>query len=268
MGPEKKPKLLPLLALLEERFPAVSRKEQYARVLCGEVIVEGECIRDPSRRVAPDSAITFRTRRFVSRGGEKLQAALDRWNPEVKGKIILDAGSSTGGFTDCLLQNGAEHVYAVDVGYNQLDFTLRQNPAVAVYERTNIMSLHTLEPPPHGAVADLSFRSVRKAASHILSLTVGKWLIALIKPQFELNGTTDSDFDGIITDDRLLADILTSVIDDLWQEEAYVADIMPSPITGRRGNREFLFYIQDGPSRSAAELKEQAHSAVIKKSCG
>jgi 23S rRNA (cytidine1920-2'-O)/16S rRNA (cytidine1409-2'-O)-methyltransferase len=268
MGQEKKPKLLPLLALLEKRFPHISKKEQYARVLCGEVIVKGECIRDPSRKVSHDSTIAFRTRRFVSRGGEKLQASLDRWNPGVKGKIILDAGSSTGGFTDCLLQNGAECVYAVDVGYNQLDFTLRQNPAVTVYERTNIMSLHKLDPPPHGAVADLSFRSVRKAASHILSLTVKKWLIALIKPQFELANTADSDFDGVITDNGLLTDILSSVIDDLWHEKAYVTDIMPSPITGRRGNREFLFYIHDKPSRSAEELKEQAHSAVIKRSFG
>lgn len=266
MASGEKPKSIPLLSLLEERFPESSRKEQYARVLCGEVLVEGECIRDPASRVSSHSTIEFRTRRFVSRGGDKLHSALKRWNPEIAGKIVLDAGSSAGGFTDCLLQHGAGYVYAVDVGHNQLDYKLRNNPAVAVYERTNIMSLHTLDPPPHSAVADLSFRSVRKAASHILSLTVEKWLIALIKPQFEMGRSTETDFNGVITENRLLADILSSVIDDLWREKAYVTDLMQSPITGRRGNREFLFFIHDEPSRGAVELKEQANSAVFKRS--
>jgi 23S rRNA (cytidine1920-2'-O)/16S rRNA (cytidine1409-2'-O)-methyltransferase len=264
----KKPKSIPLLSLLKERFPESSKKEQYARVLCGEVLIEGECIRDPAQRVPADSTIEFRTQRFVSRGGDKLQAALNRWDLKIKGKIILDAGSSAGGFTDCLLQHGAGYVYAVDVGYNQLDYKLRHNSAVAVYERTNIMSLHTLDPPPHGAVADLSFRSVRKAASHILSLTVEKWLIALIKPQFEIPKGAEPNFNGVITENKVLAGVLSSVIDDLWKEKAYVTDLMQSPITGRRGNREYLFYINDKPSRGAAQLKEQANSAVFKRSFG
>jgi 23S rRNA (cytidine1920-2'-O)/16S rRNA (cytidine1409-2'-O)-methyltransferase len=220
--------------------------------MCGEIVVNGETVRLPRQYVAPDSSVEFARRRYVSRGGEKLEAALGMWNISVEGKVLLDAGCSTGGFTDCLLSKGASFVHAVDVGYNQVDYKIRTNPSVALYERRNIMDIEDLDPRPHGAVADLSFRSVSGAGSHILSLTTEGWLISLIKPQFEWRNPSP-DFTGVVTGNRNLKQILFPLIDRLWDEGAYVAKVMKSPLRGRKGNTEFFFLLS-------------AHEGVPKKS--
>ena len=239
-------KSAPLIEILQKSYPDLPRKELYARIMCGEVFVNGECIKDPKQRIKQTVEPVFESRRYVSRGGLKLEAALKRWDLPVVGKVFVDAGASTGGFTDCLLQYGARLVHAVDVGYNQLDYRLRQDRRVRVHERTNIMTVSRFDPMPHAAVADLSFRSIRKAAVHLLSITREGWMVALVKPQFEIDADIEEDFSGIVRSADSLKKVLLQVASGLEEEGIEVLGIIPSPITGRRGNREFLFSLRAG----------------------
>ncbi|MCF7915172.1 MAG: TlyA family RNA methyltransferase [Spirochaetaceae bacterium] len=239
-------KKMPLLQLLHHKFPQFSRKALYARILCGEVAVNGEHHRDPQFKVPLDSEIRFEQRKYVSRGGLKLEAALTMWQLPVEGKVFLDAGASTGGFTDCLLQYGAQKVHAVDVGYNQIDYSLRKDPRVRVLERTNIMHVQELSPPPHAAVADLSFRSLRGAAAHIISLTTEQWMVGLLKPQFEAASEQLEAFNGVVRAEEDAYRILQEVTDYLKEEGLQVRAVVPSPVSGRKGNREFLLLLTGG----------------------
>jgi 23S rRNA (cytidine1920-2'-O)/16S rRNA (cytidine1409-2'-O)-methyltransferase len=235
-----------LLSALAGAFPDIETKELYARILCGEVLVNGVVWKDPRAKVSPNYVFTFRDRNYVSRGGEKLAGALRDHRVDPRGKVVLDAGASTGGFTECLLDRGAAYVHAVDVGYNQLDYSLRRRPDVAVHERTNIMQVSALHPCPDFAVADLSFRSLRGAAKHILGLVEEEFLLALVKPQFEW-GDPDPSFDGVVRREADLSAILLDLARDLLDEGVAVAGASESPVTGRRGNREFFFSLR--PSR-------------------
>ncbi len=235
---KKKPRTLTVLDLLVQLYPDLPREKLYSRVLCAEVVIDGSVIRDPKASVSADAEVTLSSKKFVSRGGFKLDPALEAWSVVVAGKVFLDAGSSTGGFTDALLQRGALSVHAVDVGVGQLDWKLRVDPRVVVREGTNIMEVEALSPVPHAAVADLSFRSLRGAASKILSLTQEGWMIALIKPQFEWV-QPPSDFQGVVPDGRL-EEILEVLERDLRDEGVTLAERMPSAVRGRRGNQEFL----------------------------
>jgi len=239
-------KSAPLIEILHKLYPDLPRKELYARIMCGEVFINGECIRDPKQRVKQTVKPVFQSRRYVSRGGLKLEAALKRWDLPVGEKVFVDAGASAGGFTDCLLQYGARLVHAVDVGYNQLDYRLRQDRRVRVHERTNVMSVSRFDPMPDAAVADLSFRTIRKAAAHLLSITLEGWMVALVKPQFEIDADDEEDFSGIVRSADSLRKVLLQVASGLDEEGVEVLGIIPSPITGRRGNREFLFYLKTG----------------------
>jgi 23S rRNA (cytidine1920-2'-O)/16S rRNA (cytidine1409-2'-O)-methyltransferase len=243
-----KSKLLPVIEILIEQLPEFSEKELFAMLLCGEIKIDGETIRDPRRKVDPLKLIVPERKRWVSRGGIKLEHALDVWKIDPEGKTILDAGSSTGGFTDCLLQKGAIKVHSVDVGYNQLDYKLRIDPRVNVLERTNIMSVSVLEPEPNFAVADLSFRSISGAASVILKLTTENLLIALIKPQFELAET--AGFDGVIRDREVLNDVLRATALAVEKEGVRLHAVLESPIKGGKGNVEFLFQLSLAHSTS------------------
>ncbi|MCX7788251.1 MAG: TlyA family RNA methyltransferase [Spirochaetes bacterium] len=231
-----------ILDLLLDRYPQWNREQCLALILCGEVVVQGETVRDPAKIVFPDAKVEVHPFRYVSRGGIKLEHALKVWNIPVTGKVVLDAGASTGGFTDCLLQFGAAHVYAIDVGYNQIHPKFRKDPRVTVMEGTNILDIQVLAPPPHGSVCDLSFRSLRGVASHILSLTLENWLVALVKPQFE-GGVALPGFRGVVRSEEALTRILESLQEDLQQEGIQTREILESPIRGRGGNREFFFYL-------------------------
>ncbi len=244
-------KTVPLIELLKKTYPDIPSKEHYARIMCGEVFIGDECVRDPKRRFRPQSRVEFVQKRYVSRGGLKLEAALREWQPPLRDKVFIDAGASTGGFTDCLLQHGAALVHAVDVGFNQLDYRLRNDPRVHVYERTNIMSVTAFEPAPHAAVADLSFRTIRKAAAHIIEMTLEQWMIALVKPQFELDPEEDGEFTGVVRSGSTIEKVLQQVYDGLQEEMIQVDGILPSPITGRKGNQEFLFYLSKGEEKYA-----------------
>lgn len=258
-----------LLSFLIHKYPEKRKKELYAQILCGEVIVNGCVIKNPHMPVDVLSIIDFRAdKKFVSRGGEKLDYILDSWNIETKNKVVLDVGSSTGGFTDCVLKHGARIVYAVDVGYNQLAFSLRNNARVRVMERTKVMELtrDSLKPSPDFAVMDLSFRSIRRAAYHVLTLLDGGRLISLIKPQFEYIHP-QIDFDGVVRSKGEILRILKSLIKDLKQEGVEVLRIGKSPILGRKGNHEYFFYLsltrKEGKQLPIDELKAKLQDQVI-----
>ena len=235
---EKKRRLIDILC---EKYPENNRKDLNSMIFCGEVFINNEKLRDPSFLISDKDIIEIIRKKYVSRGGLKLEKVLDIWKINIKGKFILDAGCSTGGFTDCLLQNGAAGIYAVDVGFNQLDYKLRKDSRVTVFEKTNIMDIGELNPVPDFAVADISFRSIRTAASHIIELTREKKLAALIKPQFEISKKS-GDFDGVIRDITTLENVLSILCEDLFREGAYISSILESPIRGKKGgNREFFF---------------------------
>jgi 23S rRNA (cytidine1920-2'-O)/16S rRNA (cytidine1409-2'-O)-methyltransferase len=236
-------KKIPLLQFARTKLDEYSEKEIYAFILCGELVVAGQCIRDPKFICNGSESLEVRTSKYVSRGGEKLQAALDSWGVDVQGKIFLDAGASTGGFTDCLLQAGAEAVHAVDVGFNQLHFKLRNDTRVYVHEKTNIMSLESLSPAAQASVADLSFRSLFGALEKILSLSSEHWGIFLLKPQFEDSVFTQaSNFKGVLSDSNA-EKVFLDVCGELNRSGLKILNSMASPIKGRKGNQEYLLQI-------------------------
>jgi len=255
-------KKISLLDLLCARDCRLARKDHYARILCGEIFVEGQCVRDPLQPVVPEASIEYRPpRRYVSRGGEKLAGVLDQWRIAVRGMSFIDAGASTGGFTDCLLQRGASRVIAIETGGNQLDYRLRTDRRVHVLENTNIMSVETLPFEPEAAVADLSLRSLRRAALHILSLVSDKWLIALVKPQYEWH-EPPADFDGVVTGRPALPGILKKLLRDLNEEGAFVSKLAASQLPGKKGNREFFCLLTADKAGAGADLESMIDQAV------
>ncbi len=253
-----------LIQLLCTRDPRIAREEHHARILCGEILVNGQKVRNPRERVRMDAAVVYRPqRRFASRAGEKLDGILERWSIEVNGLSFIDAGASSGGFTDCLLQRGAARVCAVEVGHNQLNYRLRRDERVLVLERTNIMSLkqRTLPFRPDAGVADLSLRSLRRAAAHLLDLLSPGWLIALVKPQYEWPDPPPG-FSGVVGRKDRLADILKGLAGDLAGEGVFLQRAAPSTITGRKGNREFFFLLSGSAHAATRDVEALLEAAV------
>lgn len=230
---------------LVERGLAGSRQRAQALIRAGLVIVAGSAANRPDQLVAAEQPISLATSGdYVSRGGEKLAAALDGFAIDVSGRSCLDVGASTGGFTDVLLQRGAASVIAVDVGYGQLAWKLRQDPRVIVLERQNIRHLAALPAPANLAVIDVSFISLRLVLPPVRSLLSPPGdVIALVKPQFEV-GKGAVGKGGVVRDpaqhERLLSELSRFA-----REIGYdVAGQMPSPVLGAKGNREFLLYLK------------------------
>ncbi len=234
-----------VIQLLLSKDSQLNKDKAAALVVCNNVYVNGELCTDTKQMFPKDSSVDIIFPKYVSRGGFKLEKALDEFEINVSDLVMLDAGSSTGGFSDCMLQRGAKAVHCVDVGWNLLDFKLRNNSKVVVHEKTNIMALEKtdLNPVPDAAVADLSFRSIRGAATHVLSLTKQNWMIALIKPQFEVPKWQEN-FSGVINDPVLLHDTLENVFDILSQEKIAICKATVSPIKGHKGNTEFLVLLR------------------------
>lgn len=254
-----------LIHALSLRFPEIPRKELFARILCGEVFVSGERVRDPASKVAESCELVFTARRrFVSRGGEKLDFVLDKWNIDCKGRSFIDAGCSTGGFSDCLLKKGAENVIAVDVGYNQMDYRLRKNKRIILFERTNIFDIrdkiHSFKPA--AAVVDLSFRSLRRVASFLLAIVEEGWVVALVKPQFEWQNP-DKNFHGVVHSKETRHNILQNTLNDLWLEGALTTDIVSSPILGNKGNTEYFFYLKSKGEAAYTDMQRKLKDVVL-----
>ena len=230
--------------VLVERQLADSREKAQALILSGSVLVNGSRVDKAGQAVDVEAAIELLERpRYVSRGGLKLEAALLHFAIDVKGKSCLDVGSSTGGFTDCLLQNGAARVYAIDVGTGQLDWKLRNDARVIVQEQVNAryLSREHVPAPIELAVCDVSFISVTMILPVLPGLLapVGEMVI-LVKPQFEL-GRGQVGKGGIVRDPQLQKSACEKVRAAV-EALGFLTDMIPSPILGAEGNREFLLY--------------------------
>jgi 23S rRNA (cytidine1920-2'-O)/16S rRNA (cytidine1409-2'-O)-methyltransferase len=229
---------------------APSREQAQAAVADGRVLVGGAPADKPSRLVGSQEPVvlTGAKSRFVSRGGAKLDAALEYFAIDVAGRRCLDAGASTGGFTDCLLQRGADSVAAVDVGRGQLHERLRADRRVHSLERTDIrrLTLADLGPPAEMVVADLSFISLRLVAPALLGelAAEGADVVILIKPQFEAGRAEVSRGKGVVRDPALWAAVLQAVTSTLIGQRAAMMGIMVSPVTGADGNVEFLAHLR------------------------
>lgn len=213
--------------------------------------------------VSPEDSLTISgsARRFVSRGGDKLAGALDRLNVDVAGRTWLDAGASTGGFTDCLLQAGAESVIAVDVGYGQLDWRLRNDERVTVLERTNVRTLTVGDLPrrPDGIVADLSFISLTLVVVALTKLIApqGDFLL-MVKPQFEV-GKDAIGKGGVVSDPALWLESVRRVVDAAKSQGLGLVDATVSDLPGPAGNREFFVHLNaEGPHNRGAAARAVA----------
>ena len=233
--------------LLVERGLADSRTKAQAMVMAGVVLVDEQRVEKPSHQFDTDSSIRIKggddpTSRYVGRGGLKLEAALREFQLDVAGLTCLDVGASTGGFTDCLLQAGAKKVFAVDVGHNQIDWRLRNDPRVEVREGVNARYL-TPEDFPHKfdlAVMDVSFISVTKVLPAIVPLLVPAGsIITLIKPQFEV-GRGEVGGGGVVRDQAKRLRVVEEVNSAARELGLEVVKVIESPITGAEGNVEFL----------------------------
>jgi 23S rRNA (cytidine1920-2'-O)/16S rRNA (cytidine1409-2'-O)-methyltransferase len=236
---------------LVRRGLAPSRARAAAAVAEGRVTVAGAPATTPARQVAPGESISVAppAARYVSRGGHKLAAALDAWDLDVRERRCADVGASTGGFTDCLLQRGAEHVVAIDVGRGQVAWSLRTDPRVTVMERTNVRTLDAaaIGGPVEVCVADLSFISLRTVAPALLALgTPATTYVLLVKPQFEA-GPERVGRGGVVREPAVRAAVLHEVVDGLAARGLGVHAVVRSPITGADGNVEFLVRATPGP---------------------
>ena len=230
--------------LLTEKGLVESREKAQALVLAGEVLVNGQKAVKAGQSVPIDAALeVLASPRYVSRGGLKLEAAIDHFRISVAGRVCLDIGGSTGGFTDCLLQRGAARVHVVDVGAGQLDWKLRSEARVILHERLNARYLRPKDigEPIELAVCDVSFISVTlilPALSPLLQPDAE--MVILVKPQFEV-GREQVGKGGIVRDPALHAAACERV-DRAVREMSYKTEIVESPIQGAEGNREFLLY--------------------------
>ena len=244
--------------LIVERGLAESRSLAQRLVMAGQVRVNGEIELKPSTNVPPDARLEIdQGARFVSRGGEKLQAALDAFPIAVQGRVCADVGASTGGFTDCLLQHGARRVYTIDVGKGILHWKLRQDPRLVVMEGINARHVERLPEPISLATVDASFISLK-----ILLPVIRNWfpgqldeleagfpqsgnaiVVALIKPQFEAGRSEVARGQGVVRDPQIHHRVLMDVLSFVSQTGYQIQGVIRSPILGPKGNVEFLAWL-------------------------
>jgi 23S rRNA (cytidine1920-2'-O)/16S rRNA (cytidine1409-2'-O)-methyltransferase len=231
--------------LLVEKGLVESREKARVMVMEGAVVADNRTIVKPSTLVNVDADVqVLRAPAFVSRGGLKLEYALDQFQINVNGLVVVDVGASTGGFTDCLLKRGAGKVYAVDVGYGQLDYRLRQDPRVTVMERVNARYLFKLPELVDLATVDVSFISLEKVVPAVAELVKsGGYIIALVKPQFEA-GKSQVGKGGVVKDPQVHAAVLGRFINWAVDREFRLLGLVASPILGAEGNKEFLVLLQ------------------------
>lgn len=239
---------------LVRRGLAVSRHRAQQMIEAGVVSVSGKTVRKPSAMVAPGQPIIVTDAiPYVSRGGLKLEAALDSFGVRVCGRVALDVGASTGGFTDCLLRHGAVRIYAVDVGHGQLAESLRGDPRVVVMEDCDIRQVESLPEQVDLAVVDVSFISLRLVLPSVARLVgQGGEVIALIKPQFEA-GPGAVDRRGVLRDKRVREEVVAAVVVWLREQGWKVLALIPSPVEGGDGNIEYLAHALSPAFRKGPE---------------
>ena len=236
--------------LLVKKGLTGSRQKAQALITAGKVMVDGKVVDKAGHQFPVDSRINVKgpEHPFVSRGGVKLQAALDHFKIQVRGAVCMDVGASTGGFTDCLLQAGANRVYAVDVGYGQFDWRLRNDKRVILMERTNIRHLApgSIVEPIDLAVIDTSFISLRLVIPAVIQHMKKRGrIVALIKPQFEV-GRSKVGKGGVVKDPSLHEEVVTGLKNFVRQSTNFDwRGVIASPIHGAKGNREFLVLLED-----------------------
>ncbi len=248
--------------LLHRRGLAPSREKARRLILAGQVFVDGQRVDKAGAQVDESADVEVRQGLpYVSRGGVKLEHALRAFAIDPSGLVTADVGASTGGFTDCLLQRGAARVYAIDVGYGQLDWGLRQDPRVVVMERTNARHLEALPEPVSLVTIDVSFISLA-----LILPQVRRWLapdgqvVALIKPQFEA-GPERVGKGGVVRDPDVHRDVLHATLSWARENDWRILGLTRSPITGPKGNVEFLAWL--GGSASEPELAGSVIDAVV-----
>lgn len=249
--------------LLVERGLAESRAKAQAMIMAGQVRVADQVTLKPATAVQANSILSVDSGpRFVSRGGEKLDAALETFDIPVTGLVCADVGSSTGGFTDCLLQRGAAKVYAIDVGRGILHWKLRNDRRVVVMEETNARFVESVPEQVALVTVDASFISlkillpvVRKwfSTSPLPDLSTAGNIIALIKPQFEAGKKDVSRGDGVIRDPEIHRQVLKDVLAYAQQEGFAIQGLIKSPLLGPKGNAEFLVWLNFGPMRETVD---------------
>lgn len=245
--------------LLTRKGLAASREKAQALILAGRVMVNNQPALKPGQLVSPDSELSLQeTFPYVSRAGAKLEQGLRSFKIEVKGKVALDIGSSTGGFTDCLLQAGARKVYAVDVNIKQLDWKLRQDPRVIPLEKNaRYLQPQDLPETPELTVIDVSFISVLKILPALRKIMSSGQVLVLIKPQFEA-GRNQVGKKGIIRDARVHRQVLEKVLAEAGAMGYALQGLLACETLGQKGNREFLAWLSPGPGGlSPEELKKK-----------
>jgi len=269
--PNKKNQRLDLIVV--ERGLFESRQAAQTAIMDGVILVDGVKVTKPGAGVSPDAKIEtipgFAVSRYVSRGGSKLEKALAEFNIDVKDRVCLDIGASTGGFTDCLLQHGALRVYAVDVGYGQLDWKLRQDQRVTVKERVNARHLTSADLYAKGdehanlAVVDVSFISLDKILPPLVSLLALDFeVICLVKPQFEA-GKEQVGKKGVVRSAAVHGEVIKRIVDFAAEHKLYPFGLAYSPLKGPAGNIEFLLYLRNKPAREEIDVDavvNQAHA--------
>lgn len=250
-------------ALLVERGLAESRTQAQRLVMAGQVRANGQVVPKPSSLLADETSLeVIKGPRYVSRGGEKLEAALGQFEIDPTRWICTDVGSSTGGFTDCLLQHGAAKVYAIDVGKGQLDWKLRQDARVVVMEQTNARNIEKLPEPISLATVDASFISLKTLLPVVRTWLAEKGqVIALIKPQFEAGKQESSRGEGVIRNPEIHHRILSEVLGFAEQNGFGLLGLIRSPLVGPKGNIEFLLWAE-ASARSTLPIDQLITAAV------
>ncbi len=245
-----------------------SRERARAAILAGEVRADGVRIEKPGQMIAADTAIEIRSEpRYVSRGGHKLERALDAFRIDVTGSRAIDVGASTGGFTDCLLKRGAASVVALDVGYGQLAWALRSDERVTVLERTNVRDVDgsAIGAPFDVVVCDVSFISFTRVLPKLIEFAGDTGcVVGLVKPQFEA-GKGRVGKKGVVRDRRVHEEVLSSVIEAVHARGWVVRGVTWSPLKGPEGNIEFLVWLTptgDVPEVDVARIVAAAHEAL------
>jgi len=250
--------------LLVERGLVESREQAARLILAGEVFVDGKRVDKAGALVGGEASVELQGRApFVSRGGEKLVHALDAFQMKVAGRVCLDVGASTGGFTDCLLQRGAARVYAVDVGVGQLDARLRKDPRVIVMEKSNARALdpRIFGEQPTLAVIDVSFISLEKVLPSVFGVLAPRGeVIALVKPQFEV-GREAVGKGGVVREPALHRQAVARLARYAVLRGWHVLGVTASPLRGPKGNREFFLYCSSH-GRTASDLESMIDRSV------